>query len=113
MAAAPTALAVTLDSAPLPNVSGGQLVCRVVNVGTKEAIVTARLLNTTSGASIGTPFFENCNGEIPLQPGQACFVSLSGSIAARCNVVSNSSKIRAALVREVSGAPQAAVPVTK
>ncbi len=63
-----TARAVTLDSPPLANSTGTQLVCRVVNVGTKEAIVTARLLNVTSGASIGTVVFPNCNAEIPLQP---------------------------------------------
>ena len=113
MAAVSTARAVTLDSAPLGNSTGQQLVCRVVNVGPKEAIVTARLLNTTSGASIGTLVFPACNGEIPLQPGQACIVSLSGSIAARCNVVSSSSKIRASLAREIGGVAQVIIPVTK
>lgn len=108
----PTARAVTLDSPLLGNGTGTQLTCRVVNVGTKDAMVTARLLNT-NGTNIATSTFPACNAAIPLVPHQSCTVSLNGSIFARCNVTSTSSKIRATLATESGGIAQVVVPVTK
>jgi len=107
-----TAHAVILDSAPLGNPTGNQLTCRVVNVGANPATVVARLLNA-NGSNIATSTFPACNGTIPLPPHGTCTTSLSGSIFARCNVTSTSSKIRATLAVESGGVASVIVPVTK
>jgi hypothetical protein len=103
--------AVTLDSAPLGNASPRTLTCRVVNVGKKPIMVTARLLQS-SGVNIATATSPACNAAIPLQPHATCTATLTGNISARCNVTSNSSKIRATLSLEVGGVPEVVVPAT-
>ena len=103
--------AVTLDSAPLGNPTGKTLTCRVVNVGSKPIMVTARLLQS-SGVNIATSTTSPCNAVIPLNPHASCTASLTGTIFARCNVTSSSSRIRATLAREVGGVAEVIVPVT-
>jgi len=111
VASASIASAVTLDSAPLGNASPRSLTCRVVNVGSKPIMVTARLLNSI-GSNIATSTFPACNATIPLPPHGTCTASLTGNIFARCNVTSTSSKFRATLALEVGGVAEVVVPVT-
>lgn len=103
--------AVTLDSAPLGNASPRTLTCRVVNVGNKPIMVTARLLQS-SGVNIATATSPTCNAAIPLQPHATCTASLTGNIFACCNVTSTSSRIRATLALENGGVAEVIVPVT-
>jgi hypothetical protein len=67
--------------------------CNVSNLNTKPAVVSVTFFDL--GGNVIDTAFDDCNGS-PLPPGATCGLQISGG-SARCVIVANTDKIRAAV----------------
>src|SRR4029453_14893773 len=96
-AMSPAAHAADLFTAPVTNTGSNQIVCGIVNAGTKpiEVSATARRTDNGSDISLGS----GCPASpATLAPGAGCFALASTGNSGYCHFTASSSKVRAALL---------------
>src|SRR5262245_15726501 len=96
-AMSPAAHAVELFTAPVTNTGGNQIVCSIVNAGTKPIEVSATPRKTVDGSDLSLG--AGCPASpATLAPGAGCLTLASTGNSGYCHFTATSSKVRAALL---------------
>ena len=112
VAMSPAAHAGELFTAPVPNTGSNQIVCNIVNAGTKPIEVSASVRRALDGGDISLG--SDCPvSPATLAPGAGCEALGATGNTGYCHFTSMSSKVRAALVVRNGTDILSTLPATK